>query len=241
MTRQATSQHDSSASERAPARGGRADPGEPRSGHGAGRRRRRREDDGPRGGPRRRGARGLPRRRVRADLTRGPETGRGRHRVEHVAAASDAARGAARRTPSASTCSTNRVWRARSRCTTSCIASAPQDRVLLVGDVRQHQAVDAGPTLSAAPGGGHRDGPARRHRAAEGPGPQAGRRATVARRGARRDPAISSAQGRVHEIADRERAVHRDRARVRQAPGGDAGRVAGQSVARWRSTRRSTG
>ena len=117
----------------------------------------------------------------------------------------------------------------------------PQDRVLLVGDVRQHQAVEAGRPYQQLQEAGHRDGPPRRHRAAAGPGPQARRRATVARRGARRHPATSTHQGRVHEIADRQRAVHRHRARLRTVPGRDAGRVAGQSVAAWRSTRRSTG
>ena len=50
--------------------------------HGARRRRRRRENDGPRGRPCRGRAQRLPRRRVRADLARGPETGRRRHRVD---------------------------------------------------------------------------------------------------------------------------------------------------------------
>ena len=44
---------------------------------------------------------------------------------------------------STSMCSTSRAWRARPRCTRSSIGR-PQDCVLLVGDVRQHQAVEAG-------------------------------------------------------------------------------------------------
>jgi hypothetical protein len=49
----------------------------------------------------------------------------------------------------ASTCSTNRAWRAPHRCTSS---AAPHQTIalLLVGDVRQHEAVDAGrPTAQA--------------------------------------------------------------------------------------------
>ena len=48
------------------------------------------------------------------------------------------------------------------------------------------------------------DGPARGHRAAEGPGPEGGRRAVVARRGRTQRSRASNAQGRVHEIADRD-------------------------------------
>ncbi len=38
----------------------------------------------------------------------------------------------------------NRPWHRRSRCGTFFDKSAPQDKVLLIGDTRQHQGVDAG-------------------------------------------------------------------------------------------------
>ena len=46
--------------------------------------------------------------------------------------------------PSTSTWSTNRVWPAQNRCEISSRKLNPQDKVLLVGDTRQHQGVDAG-------------------------------------------------------------------------------------------------
>ena len=104
---------------------------------------------------------------------------------------------------SGSTCSTNRVWRARSRCTNSFTAWRPTDRVLLVGDVRQHQAVDAG----------------RPYQQLQEAGMETARLDDIVRQ---KDPALKAvveqlsrgevgpaiqalnAQGRVHEIADRE-------------------------------------
>ena len=88
---------DAPGSDRTPARRGLADPREPRPDDGVGRRRRRRENDGPRGRPCRGRAWRLPRRRVRADLPRGAEAERGRHRVDDVAAAPDQPRGSAGR------------------------------------------------------------------------------------------------------------------------------------------------
>jgi conjugative relaxase-like TrwC/TraI family protein len=56
------------------------------------------------------------------------------------------------------------------------------DRVLLVGDVRQHQAVDAGRPVSAAARSRDPDSAAGRDRPAARPGFQTGRRAALARR-----------------------------------------------------------
>ncbi len=41
-------------------------------------------------------------------------------------------------------CSTNPRWHRRGNCMNSCTGSIPNDRVLLVGDRRQHEAVEAG-------------------------------------------------------------------------------------------------
>ena len=105
------------------------------------------------------------------------------------------------------------------------------DRVLLVGDVRQHQAVEAG----------------RPYQQLQEAGIDTARLDDIVRQ---QDPALKAvveqlsrgevsdavqnldAQGRVHEITDRTDAIHGHRARVRQEPGRDVGRLAGQSVTR---------
>ena len=118
---------DACAPERRPARGRRAHPRQPRSGPGARRRRGRRQDHGPGGRARGSRARGLPRRRVRADVARRAEARRGRHRRRPRCSAICCGARRARRGPTplgVSTCSTNPVSPARGRCTRSCIASA---------------------------------------------------------------------------------------------------------------------
>ena len=56
----------------------------------------------------------------------------------------------------------------------------PNDRVLLVGDRRQHEAVEAGRPFRATPGRRYEDGEARRDRAPERPGTETGSRAACA-------------------------------------------------------------
>ena len=112
----------------------------------------------------------------------------------------------------------------------------PEDRVLLVGDVRQHQAVDAG----------------RPYQQLQEAGMETARLEGIVRQ---KDPALKAvveqlsrgevapaiqqldAQGRVHEIAGPPGTAHGDRPRVPEAAGGHARGVAGQSVPAWRSTR----
>ena len=177
------------APERAPARGRPAHPGQPRPGPGAGGRRRRGEDHRVGGGPRWRPS-------ARATVSKGS-------RRPHAPRRSWA-RPASRR----ARCSG--IWRAaRSHATDSprlyvldesSLASTrqmhaflhrldPQDRVLLVGDVRQHQAVEAGRPYQQLQEAGietvRLDDIVRQ----QDPGPQARRRAPLARRGAGRDRA----------------------------------------------------
>ena len=103
-----------------------------------------------------------------------------------------------------STCWTNRVSPALARSMNSYAVCNELDRVLLVGDVRQHEAVEAGRPLPSIAGSWNADSPSRRDHPPE--------ETQHSRKRSRDSPAGKSAkpignldrQGRVHEIENRD-------------------------------------
>ena len=105
-----------------------------------------------------------------------------------------------------STCSTNPASRAPGRCATSSSVWGPLDRVLVIGDTRQHQGVDAGKPFEQMQDAGLRTAQLSKIMRQKEPGLLAAVE-HLANNETRQGIAMLAAQGRVHEVQDREERV----------------------------------